>query len=159
MKVYSISKWAFRGICLLILLLPISRHWQLLTTGERTTGTVTQYGMRVVEDMMGERELVEASEIEFKVDSLTHKAYGPFSYEYSPGRTVTIFYNRKDPAHNCIFTFSGLYLTNYTVLPIILLTVWYAFYLSFNNYRKRRKQQGKKQKFSRFNLLSFKRKK
>ena len=135
MKVYSISKWTFRGICLLILLLPVSRYWQLLTTGERATGTVTQY-VRRMEDP---RYPVEASEIEFQVDGQTHKAYGPRNYEYELGRSLTIFYQRKDPTHNCVAAFSGFYLTAYAILPLILITVWYAFYLSFNNYRKRMK--------------------
>jgi len=139
MKVYSISKWAFRGICVLILLLPVSRHWKLLSTGGRATGTVTQYTVRIVEDIMGEQDLVRASEIEFMVDEVVHKTYGPKNYEYDVGRSLKVFYMRKDPSHNCIATFSGFYLSNYTVLPIILITVWFAFYLSFNNYRKRMK--------------------
>jgi hypothetical protein len=139
MKVYSISKWAFRGICILILLLPVSRHWQLLTTGSRTTGTVTQYTARIVEDIMGERDLHQASEIEFTVEGVTHITYGPRNYEYKSGRTLKVFYLRKDPTENCIATFSGFYLSNYTILPLILITVWYAFYLSFNNYRRRMK--------------------
>ena len=139
MKVYSISKWAFRGICVLILLLPVSRHWQLLTTGGRAVGTVTQYTSRIVEDIMGERDLQQASEIEFMVDGVSHKTYGPKNYEYDIGRTLKVFYLRKDPTENCIATFSGFYLSNYTILPFILITVWYAFYLSFNKYRKRMK--------------------
>jgi len=139
MKVYSISKWAFRGICLLILLLPVSRHWKLLTTGSSARGTVTQYTARIVEDIMGERDLVQASEIEFRVDGVIHKTYGPKNYEYDVGRNVKIFYLQKDPSHNCVASFSGFYLGNYTILPIILITVWFAFYLSFNNYRKRMK--------------------
>jgi len=140
MKVYSISKWAFRAICLLILLLPVSRHWQLLTTGGRAKGTVKEFTNRIVEDIMKERDLVQASEIEFEVDGVIHKTYGPKNYEYDTGRRVTVFYMRKDPSHNCVATFSGFYLTYYSVIPIILLTVWYAFYLSFNNYRKRMKK-------------------
>jgi hypothetical protein len=140
MKVYSISKWAFRAICLLILLLPVSRHWQLLTIGGRAKGTVTEYTMRIVEDIMKERDLEQASEIEFEVDGVIHKTYGPRDYEYDVGRIVKIFYMQKDPSHNCVATFSGFYLSYYTVLPIILLTVWYAFYLSFNNYRKQMKK-------------------
>jgi len=81
MKVYSISKWAFRAICLLILFLPVSRHWRLLTTGGRTKGTVTEYTVRIVEDIMKERDLVQASEIEFEVDGVIHKTYGPKNYE------------------------------------------------------------------------------
>ena len=139
MKVYSISKWAFRGICVLILLLPVSRHWKLLTTGGKAVGTVTQYTSRIVEDIMGARDLEQASEIEFTVEGVTHITYGPRNYEYDKGRTLKVFYLRKDPTENCIATFSGFYLSNYFILPIVLFTVWLAFYLSFNNIRKRMK--------------------
>ena len=139
MIVYSISKWTFRAICLLIILLPVGRHWQLLSTGARSTGTVRQYVVRIEENITGERKLVEASEIEFEAGGITHKTYGPHNYEYQEGRTLTVFYKRKNPSQNCIFTFSGFYLDNYIILPIILLTLWYAFYLSFNNYRKKQR--------------------
>ena len=109
MKVYSISKWAFRGICVLILLLPVSRHWQLLTTGGRAVGTVTQYTSRIVEDIMGERDLQQASEIEFMVDGVSHKTYGPRNYEYDTGRSLTVFYMRKDPSHNENRTACGVF--------------------------------------------------
>ena len=89
---------------------------------------------------MKERDLEQASEIEFEVDGVVHKTYGPRNFEYDVGRSVKVFYMRKDPSHNCVATFSGFYLSYYTILPIILLTVWYAFYLSFNNYRKRMKK-------------------
>ena len=88
---------------------------------------------------MGERDLEQASEIEFEVNGVVHKTYGPNNYEYDEGRTLKVFYMRKDPSHNCVATFSGFYLRNYIILPIILITLWYAFYLSFNNYRKRMK--------------------
>ena len=139
MKVYRISKWAFGGICLLIVLLPVSRHWKLLTTGERTTGKVSAYVYRMEENKSGEGYLVKASEIEFEVNGVIQNTYGPDNYEYKTGRSLTIFYNQKDPSHNCIATFSGFYLSNYSVLPLILITFWYAFYLSFNNYRKKMK--------------------
>jgi hypothetical protein len=86
---------------------------------------------------------VEASEIEFQVDGQTYKAYGPGNYEYRQGRTLRIFYDRKDPSRNCVATFSAFYLSSYTILPVILITLWAAFYLSFNNYRKRQKRDSK----------------
>ena len=144
MKVYSISKWTFIGISLLILILPVSRHWQLLTTGERATGTVKEYTVRIVEDIMGKRELEAASEISFEAGGVTHTTYGPDNFEYMPERTLTIFYKPSDPTVNCVATFTWFYLKGYIVLPIVLLTVWYAFYLSFNNYRKRRKNQNER---------------
>lgn len=139
MKVYRISKWAFVGISVLILLLPVSRHWKVLVSGDRATGTVTQLVRRIMENRPGERYPVEASEIEFLVNGSIYKTYGPSNFEYKEGRQLIIFFDRKDPSKNCVCTFTGFYLNNYVVLPIILLTVWAAFYLSFNNYRKRLK--------------------
>jgi hypothetical protein len=144
MKAYSISRWAFLGICFLILILPVSRHWKLLISGERTRGTVTAFTLRISEKRMDERDLVQASEIEFKVAGITYKTYGPDDYEYKTGRSVTIFYKRDEPEVNCVATFTGFYLNNYMVLVIVLLIIWYAFYLSFNNYRKKlKKPKGK----------------
>ena len=139
MKVYRISKWTFFGVCLLILALPVSRHWKLLIKGERATGTVTKYSERIMEDFTGETYLESASKIEFRVDGVMYTTYGPKDYEYSQGRTLPVFYNRKDPTVNCVATFTGFYLNNYAVLPVILIMVWYAFYLTYNNYRKRLK--------------------
>lgn len=139
MKVYSISRWAFLGICFLILILPLSRHWKLLISGERTRGTVTAFTLRISEKQMDERILVKASEIEFEVEGITYRTYGPDDYQYKTGRSVPIFYKLDEPGVNCVATFTGFYLNNYMVLVIVLLIIWYAFYLSFNNYRKKLK--------------------
>ncbi len=147
MRVYSISKWAFRGICLLIIILPISRHWKLLTTGQRANGTVTAFVMHEGEMLIGEGDLVYVSEITFEVNGTLHKTFGPSNYEYNTGRNIKVFYNSGNPSHHCIATISGFYLTGYTVLPVILLVVWAAFYMSFNNYR--RKQRFKKGAYGR----------
>lgn len=145
MKVYSISKWAFRGICILILLLPLGRHWKLLITGSKARGTVTQVEVLTREVLGKVTEIVEASEIEFMVEGQSYQAHGPLNYEYTPGRNIMVFYDPDEPSRNCIATFTGFYLGSYTVLPIILLVLWAAFYMSFNNYR--RKQRFKKSKW------------
>ncbi len=139
MKVYSISKWTFWGIVLLILLLPVSRHWKLLIGGERTTGTVSKFTLYKHETYMGENVLIQVSEIYFQVGDSTIVTHGPADYELAPGRTVTIRYNPNSPSMNCIVTFGAFYLTNYTVLIIILLATWLAFATSYNRYRKKTK--------------------
>jgi hypothetical protein len=159
MKVYRISKWAFGGICLLIFLLPVSRHWRLIRTGMRTTGTVTAYAYRIPEDNAGEHYPVEASEIEFEVNGVIHKTYGPDNYEYKLGRSLSIFYDEEDPCKNCVVSFTGFYLNYYAVIPIVLLVFWYAFYLSFNNYRKQKNGEKMKRNFTRFGTLSIGKKK
>jgi len=133
MKMYSISKLAFWGICLLILVLPVSRHWRLLSTGVKTTGTIKDYTLIVHEPMIGEKTVQYASEVQFSTGDSLCITYGPFEYEMTPGKQLTLWYDPDDPSRNCLFTFSGFYLSSYSVLPIMLLILWGAFYLSFNN--------------------------
>lgn len=140
MKVYKISKWAFSGICILILTLPLSRHWKLFTFGEITSGTVAEFDMIVNENIAGEREIQYVSKIPFKVQDSTYMAHGPSGYEYEAGRKIHLMYDPDDPSAYCLLTFSGIYLNNYIILPLVLLTLWAAFYMSFNSYSKSRKQ-------------------
>ena len=137
MKVYSISRWAFYGICLLILALPVSRHWKLLTTGERAEGTVMEYTLMIHETKLGDKVLHKANKIRFSAGDSTYTVYGPMDLELEPGRRVNLCYNREDPTEICLVTFSGLYHSQYSVLPVVMLVLWAAFYLSFNNYSKR----------------------
>jgi hypothetical protein len=139
MKVYSISKWTFWGICLLIVTLPLSRQWKLITSGERATGTVKEFTMIVHEDIVGVREIRYVSEVQFEAEGLTLKAYGPSGYEYELERSIRLIYNPSDPSEYCLLTFTGFYLNNYMILPLVLLIVWAAFYLSFNSYTKKKR--------------------
>ena len=141
MKVYSISRWAFYGICLLILVLPVSRHWELLVRGDTATGEVQRYEGHLLERRIGDDEMEMASTIRFKSGEVTYTARGPWNYEYRTGRMVKVRYDPQDPGRNCILTFSGFYLDNYSILPLILITVWAAFYLSFNNYQKNKRSR------------------
>lgn len=141
MKVYSISKWAFFGICALILCLPISRHWRLFIKGETSTGTVKEFTMIVHENLAKEKEIWYVSEIRFQVKDSSYVAYGPKDLEYEIGREIKLVYKADDPSENCLLTFSGLYFTNYFILPLVLITVWTAFYLSFNSYSKKKRRQ------------------
>jgi hypothetical protein len=139
MKVYSISQWVFVAICILILILPVGRQWKLLTTGSKVQGTVTQM-TAITRKILGKQtQYGHASKIEFVVEGQTYTALGPLNYEYDSGRRVMVYYDNHEPSQNCILTFSGFYLDNYTVLPIILLVLWAAFYMSFNNYQRRQR--------------------
>ncbi len=127
----------FLGICLLILVLPVSHHWRLLTSGTYTEGEVTRYTMRMHENAVGVKTAEYVSEIRFEAGGRGYTAHGPANYEYREGRTVPVVYRDVDPSVNQVLTFSALYLNNYVILPLVLLTLWAAFYLSFNNYYKK----------------------
>lgn len=137
MKVYSISKATFAAICLLILSLPVSRHWKLLSTGGRADGEVGRYVLIARETANGRKILSHASEIWFLAGDSTMMMYGPDNYEYRQGKKVRVIYDKGDPDRNLVVTFAGFYLTNYTTLIVVLMVVWLAFYYSFNSYRKK----------------------
>lgn len=141
MKVYSISKWAFFGICILILTLPLSRHWKIYTMGETATGRVKEFTMIVHENVAKEKEIWYVSEIRFQVKDSSYAAYGPKDLEYEVGRQIKLVYKADDPSENVLLTFSGMYFNNYLILPLVLITVWAAFYLSFNSYSKKKGRQ------------------
>lgn len=136
MKLYSISKLVFWTVIILILLLPVGRHWRLLSTGVKTEGIVQDYLRHVDLDMFGEHQLTWASEINFLVGDSLYVTLGPIDHEMKKGKTIPVYYNPRDPSKNCLFNFTCLYYTNYSILPLILLVVWYAFYLSYNNYQR-----------------------
>lgn len=136
LKLYSISKLVFGTVILLIILLPVSRHWRLLSTGVRTEGIVQDYLRHVDLDMFGEHKRTWASELNFLVGDSLFVTLGPVDHEMEKGKTIMVYYNPRDPSKNCLFNFVSFYYTNYSILPLILLVVWYAFYLSYNNYRR-----------------------
>jgi hypothetical protein len=141
MKLYSISKLVFWSVMILILLLPAGRHWRLLSTGVRTEGTVLGYTLHKHIDMFGGTQLIWASEVRFQVGDSAHLTLGPIDLELKQGKTIPVYYKSGNPSKNCLFNFSCLYYTSYAILPLILMVVWYAFYLSYNNYQ--REKQGK----------------
>ncbi|MEZ5072397.1 MAG: DUF3592 domain-containing protein [Bacteroidales bacterium] len=134
MKVYSISPWAFWGIFLLILALPVSRHWRLLVSGERSTGVVTYNGPVVQTYPDGKNHLVKCSVVEFEHADSVCQTVGPPNFEYPLFTEVRVAYDPNHPSEACLLCFSGFYLWNYSVLPVILLVLWLSFYLSYNHY-------------------------
>lgn len=136
MKLYSISKILFWTVLALILLLPLGRHWRLFTFGERTMGTAMEYARFEKLNMYGEARLIEATEVHFRVGDSLIKTLGPVDYAIDPGTSIRVYYRAEDPSDNMLFSFACLYLSNYSILPLVLIIVWYAFYLSFNNYHR-----------------------
>ena len=98
MKVYSISKRAFFGICVLILILPLSRHWKLFFLGESVLGTVKEFKMIVRKNLAGEKEILYVSEIHFQVQDSVYLAHGPADIEFDTGREIRLKYMADDPS-------------------------------------------------------------
>ena len=136
MKTYSISGWTFAIVSLLILALPLSRKWRLIIRGEKANGVVSVYKPVVRKHSDDSKTLDYASEVLFRVGDSTYAARGPEGIRYERGRRVTVLYDPEDPGRNSILTFSALYLSDYSALPLVLLILWSAFYLSFNNYSR-----------------------
>jgi len=123
----------------LILLLPMGRHWRLFSFGERVEGTVEEFTRHKSVDFFGEAKLIEASEVHFLVGDSMYITLGPVDLGLDVGKKIPVYYSSKDPSENVLFNFSCLYLSSYSIFPLILIFVWWAFYLSYNNYHKEKK--------------------
>jgi hypothetical protein len=139
LKLYSISKVVFWTVMVLILLLPLGRHWRLLSFGESVEGTVKEFTRHKAVDFFGEGQLIEANEVHFPVGDSVVITFGPVDHAMEVGEKIPVYYNQKDPSENVLFNFTGLYFTSYSILPLILIFVWWAFYLSYNNYHKEKR--------------------
>ena len=131
MKVYPISKGMFWAVFILILVLPVSRHWYILAAGRRTVGTVQAYEPMHEVDRMGHHTTRWSSRIHYRVGDSIYVCYGPENKKLEAGKTIPLIYNAKHPSRYAILTFSGFYLNYYTILPVVLLALWTAFYTSF----------------------------
>jgi len=90
-------------------------------------------------DFFGEGQLIEASEVHFVVGDSMYVTLGPVDLGLDVGKKIPVYYHPKDPSENVLFNFACLYLSSYSILPLILIFVWWAFYLSYNNYHKEKK--------------------
>jgi hypothetical protein len=139
MTVYRISKPAFWAIFALILALPVGRHWRLLATGERTTAEILQYEHYYKGTAFGRDYEVWANRIRFPAGDSLVELHTRTDAELDPGDTYTVYYSAEDPARYCMLCFEDLYLSSYSILVFVLLMLWGAFYLSFNNYVKKQR--------------------
>lgn len=136
MKTYRISRRTFVIVTILIMALPVSRKWRLILNGKKANGVVTDYRPVVRKNTDDTKTVEFASVIHFRAGDSLRMAFGPQGLKYRTGRTVGVLYDPDNPDKNCILTFTGLYLSDYSAVPLILLIFWGAFYLSFNNYSK-----------------------
>jgi len=148
LKVYSIRRAIFWLVMALIVLLPVSRHWRVIIFGEHTTGIVQPNVLHQKLNLAGEYTLYYVNDISFVAGDSIYTLSSPTEQEMDPGREVKVCYARRDPTRFCILNFASLYLTHYTALVVILAVMWYAFYLSFNIYRReyREHKAGKRAK-------------
>ena len=96
--------------------------------------------------MAGEYALYYVNDISFLAGDTLYTIAAPTEQEMEPGRELRVCYARRDPSRFCVLNFACLYLTPYTALLIILSVVWYAFYLSFNIYRREYREHKAKKK-------------
>lgn len=133
MKVYSVSRQTFWLVFGLILIIPLSKNWWLMSTGETTRVTVGPFEHYTEYNRLGGHHLRGGNLMEFQAGGKTLAFYGPKNYEMREGRQVRIWYDPEDPSRHVVFTFVGLYNSGGGMLSLGLLILWGAFYLSFNN--------------------------
>lgn len=134
-----ISKPVFYLVLVLIALLPVSKKAGLLLHGERTTGTVIKRGE--IDSRHSEyAKMINVSFIRFSPNGKTYLIASPENVIYDTGTTLTVLYDKENPAHNTLYTFSAIYSGYGLVLAGFVMMFWMAFYLTFAS----KKPAGKK---------------
>lgn len=111
---------------LLILLAPIYGNWDLISKGERCQGTVVDI-KEIKQQLFYETYPI----INYRVGDKTYKIQGPENADYPIGKQLELVYPKDKPSAAIIYSVSGFLSQWYTILALVLLILWNAFYLSF----------------------------
>lgn len=130
LRIY-IRKPVFYLVLVLIALLPLSKKAELLIFGKRTTGTVVDYGIIDSNNAVKFRGQMNVSMISYTVDGTEYLAASSMNVVYDIGKKVTIIYDKDDPNHSSLLTFTSLYSGYGMILAGFVLLIWMAFYLTW----------------------------
>lgn len=126
----KISKAQFIVITALFILLPFTVHWKLLIFGEKTVATVVGHKQISTNDSTSILGSSQYSIIRFEAEGEEIEFSGPSDLVYEPGTEITVYYKKGNPQKHIMFNFAGLFLDLKTVIPFVLLILWFAFYFS-----------------------------
>lgn len=113
-------------INLLILFAPIYGNWDLITDGQRCTGTVVDI-KEVKQHLFYETYPI----INYQVGERYYQIRGPENADFPVGMVLELIYPRDEPSGAVIYSVLGFLSQWYSVLALVLLILWNAFYLSF----------------------------
>ena len=113
-------------INILIILAPIYGNWDLISNGERCQGTVFE-----IKEIKQQLFYETYPQISYKVDGKTYKIQGPENADYAIGSKLELIYPQNKPSEAIIYSISGFLSQWYTIMALVLLIMWNAFYLSF----------------------------
>lgn len=113
-------------INLLIILAPIYGNWDLISKGERCEGTVFE-----IKEIKQQLFYETYPQITYKVDNKNYKIQGPENADYPIGSKLELIYPKDKPSEAIIYSVAGFLSQWYTIMALVLLIMWNAFYLSF----------------------------
>jgi len=120
------KRFRYYFINLLIILMPIYGNWDLISDGQRCTGTVVE-----IKEMKRQLFYESYPIINYRVGETTFQIQGPENADYPVGTSLELIYPQDEPSGAIIFSINGFLSQWYSVLALILLILWNAFYLSF----------------------------
>ncbi len=125
----EIGRNTFFIVIFLILLFPLSTHWDLLLFGKSTTGTVVPHKRHPNHSQIGLDSKLKT--LKFNVDGKSYYADFPNAITYDMDSEHDVFYNIEDPKENLIISWQSLYFGKYMIIPAIILFIWLAVSYAF----------------------------
>jgi len=120
------KRFRYYFINLLIILIPIYGNWDLIRDGKRCTGTVVDI-KEIKQQLFYESYPI----ISYQVGEKSYQIKGPENADYALGTKLELIYPEDKPSGAIIYSVLGFLSQWYSVLALVLLIFWNAFYLSF----------------------------
>jgi len=120
------KRYRYYIINLLILFSPIYGNWGLIMDGQRCMGTVVN-----IKEMKQQLFYESYPIISYQVGEKSYQIKGPENADYPVGKKLELIYPKNEPSGAIIFSILGFLSQWYSVLGLVLLIIWNAFYLSF----------------------------
>lgn len=114
---------------IIILLLPIIMNLRLILFGDKVNGKVVYYKNVYAKSRYKGKYTYPIISFITK-DSKQYEFMGPSNVVYPADKVLIVYFDPKNPDNNVLFNFSGLYYSNYVIIPGILLFIWSAAYFS-----------------------------
>ncbi|MEX0981756.1 MAG: hypothetical protein WD577_06360 [Bacteroidales bacterium] len=128
MKIMRLKTIHFLVVCILILILPVLKEWDMLLNGDRVEGIVIE----TRKEITGKESLIRGVEyrsiIGYRYKNRSYTIAGPENLVYETGKNVPLIVHPDKEGEVMIASLAGFYIHRRSIALIIVLILWIAIF-------------------------------
>ena len=128
MKIKRLKTIHFLVVCILILILPVLKEWDMVLNGDRVEGVVIETRKEVT----GKESLIRGIEyrsiIRYQYKNKVYTIAGPENLVYETGKKVPLIVHPDKGGEVMIASLTGFYIHRRSIALIIVLILWIAIF-------------------------------